>query len=217
MRIKPSALLSLVLLLPGVQALGQEVPTGEQQRLLELKKMEFARQNDRLYASVVEAYQKAAKFDVDKLKMQLEQAKLDGAVWARVPSLDSLDAGFPSGAWWRNPEFAKAVELSAEQQKRMEDVFAQHRLRLIELNAGLVKEEAVLRPLLADVRPDEESRILDQIDRVAQARADLEKTNARMLLGLRQVLSQDQWTRLSSLNGVSLTKKTLPTLPALRK
>jgi periplasmic protein CpxP/Spy len=31
---------------------------------------------------------------------------------------------------------------------------------------------------------------------VAQARAELEKANARMLLSVRQVLTADQWTRL---------------------
>jgi hypothetical protein len=31
---------------------------------------------------------------------------------------------------------------------------------------------------------------------VAQARAELEKANARMLLGIRRVLNQDQWKKL---------------------
>jgi hypothetical protein len=35
-----------------------------------------------------------------------------------------------------------------------------------------------------------------QIDKVADARADLEKANAKMLLGIRGVLTPDQWTKL---------------------
>ena len=45
-----------------------------------------------------------------------------------------------------------------------------------------------MEPLLAADQPDE-GKILAQIDRVAQARAELEKANARMLLGLRRVLT----------------------------
>jgi hypothetical protein len=52
-----------------------------------------------------------------------------------------------------------------------------------------------MEPLLAADHPDE-AKIPGQIDRIAQARAELEKANARMLPGFRNVLSQDQWTRL---------------------
>ena len=44
-------------------------------------------------------------------------------------------------------------------------------------------------------RPDE-AKVLAQIDRVAQDRAELEKANARMLLGLRNVLTPEQWKKL---------------------
>ena len=45
--------------------------------------------------------------------------------------------------------------------------------------------------------PDE-PKILAQIDRVAQARAELEKANARLLLGIRRVLTPDQWKKLQA-------------------
>lgn len=54
-----------------------------------------------------------------------------------------------------------------------------------------------MAPLLAADQPDE-GKILAQIDRVAQARAELEKANARMLLGLRRVLTPDQWKTLQA-------------------
>jgi hypothetical protein len=100
--------------------------------------------------------------------------------------------------FWRNVEFSKTVGLTADQQKKMEEVFQQNRLRLIDLNASLAKEESVLRSLIADLRPDEEPRVLGQIDRVAEVRTELERTNSRMLLGLRQALTQEQWSKLST-------------------
>jgi len=89
------------------------------------------------------------------------------------------------------------LSLTADQQKKMDDIFQQSRLRLVDLNASLQKEELTLEPLLAADQPDE-PKILAQIDRVAQARAELEKANARMLLGIRRVLNQDQWKKLQS-------------------
>jgi hypothetical protein len=63
------------------------------------------------------------------------------------------------------------------------------------LNANLQKEETILEPLMEAERMDE-ARILAQVDRVALARAELEKSNARMLLGIRQAMTADQWGRL---------------------
>lgn len=103
----------------------------------------------------------------------------------------------PPGKWWSDPHFAQRLGLTADQQKKMDAIFDQARLKLIDLSAALQKEEARMEPLLAAERPDE-AKILAQIDHVAQARAELEKGNARMLLGLRGVLTQEQWNRLQS-------------------
>jgi Spy/CpxP family protein refolding chaperone len=103
----------------------------------------------------------------------------------------------PTGKWWDNPGLAKRLNLTADQQKKMDDVFQQHRLRMIDLHAALEKEEATLDPLIEAANPDD-SKVLPQIDRVAQARAELEKANARLLLGLRHVLTPEQWKTLDS-------------------
>jgi periplasmic protein CpxP/Spy len=101
------------------------------------------------------------------------------------------------GRWWDNPQVAKDLNLAPDQKQKMDDVFQQNRTKLIDLHASLQKEEATLDPLINADSPDE-TKILAQIDRVAQARAELEKANARMLLSVRQVLTADQWTKLKT-------------------
>jgi periplasmic protein CpxP/Spy len=101
------------------------------------------------------------------------------------------------GRWWDNPQVAKDLNLAPDQKQKMDDVFQQSRLKLIDLHASLQKEEATLEPLINADSPDE-AKILAQIDKVAQARAELEKANARMLLSVRQVLTADQWTKLKA-------------------
>jgi Spy/CpxP family protein refolding chaperone len=103
----------------------------------------------------------------------------------------------PHGRWWNNPEFVQKLGLTADQQKRMEAVFQQNRPSLMDLSATVRKEETAMEPLLAADQPDE-GKVLAQIDRVAQARAELEKANARMLLGLRRVLTSEQWKTLQA-------------------
>ena len=103
----------------------------------------------------------------------------------------------PHGRWWNNPEWVQKLGLTPDQQKKMEAVFEQSRPSLMDLLANARKEETAMEPLLAADQPDE-GKILAQIDRVAQARAELEKANARMLLGLRRVLTSDQWKTLQA-------------------
>jgi Spy/CpxP family protein refolding chaperone len=108
-----------------------------------------------------------------------------------------MERSLPPGRWWNSPEMAQKLSLNSDQQKKMDDIFQQNRLRLIDLNATLQKEEITMEPLVAADAPDE-TKILAQIDRVAQARAELEKANARFLLGIRRVLTQDQWKKLQT-------------------
>ena len=100
--------------------------------------------------------------------------------------------GPPPGRWWNNPDMARKLGLTADQQKKMDDIFQQARVRLIDLHAALDKEEAMLEPLMQAAQPDD-AKVLPEIDKIAQARAELEKANARLLLAMRHVLTPEQW------------------------
>ncbi len=103
----------------------------------------------------------------------------------------------PPGIWWKNPDIIQKLSITPDQQKRMDDIFQQSRLQLIDLKAEVEKQEVVLEPMLA-ANPPDTNKVLAQIDKAAQARAELEKANARMLLGIRTVLTPDQWTKLQA-------------------
>jgi len=105
--------------------------------------------------------------------------------------------GGQRGRWWDNPRLAQQIGLTDAQKKQMDAIFLQHRLKLIDLNAALEKDEILMRPMLGADQLDE-AKILSQIDTIAQARADLEKENARMLFGIRKVLTPEQWTKLKT-------------------
>ena len=115
----------------------------------------------------------------------------------RRPTSARLRGG-PPGRWWDNPEMAKKLGMTGDQVKKMDDIFQQVRIKLIDLNGNLRKEEAMLDPLMQADNPDD-AKLLPQIDRVANARAELEKANARLLLSIRHVLT--------SINGRSCNRK----------
>lgn len=102
------------------------------------------------------------------------------------------------GKWWKNSEVVQKVGLSEDQVTRMEKIFQDYRLKLIDQHAALQKEEVQMEPLVESDTPDE-TKIVAQIDRVANARASLEKSNALMMLGIRKVMTAEQWKKLQTL------------------
>ena len=103
------------------------------------------------------------------------------------------------GRWWNNPKIAQAINLTDDQKKKMDDIFQQHRLKLVDLHANLEKQQIMMRPMIEADQPNE-SQVLAQIDKIAQARADLEKADAHMLFDIRKVLTADQWQKLKALH-----------------
>ena len=122
----------------------------------------------------------------------------DGHGWGRPPMERTFhDEHF--GRWWNNPKIAQAVGLSDDQKKKMDDIFQQHRLKLVDLHANLEKQQLLMRPMIEADQPNE-SQVLAQIDKIAQARAELEKADAHMLFDIRKVLTADQWQKLKVLH-----------------
>ncbi len=101
------------------------------------------------------------------------------------------------GRWWNNPTEAAKLKLTDAQRKSMDDTLQQHRETLVDLRGTLEKAELELGPLMKEDQPNE-GNILAQIDKIAQARAELEKANARFLLAIRSKLTPEQWKQLEA-------------------
>ena len=99
------------------------------------------------------------------------------------------------GQWWNNPKVVEKLKLTDDQRKAMDGIFQQHREKLVDLRGNVEKAEIAMEPLVKADQPNE-SAVLAQIDKVAQARAELEKANARFLFELRSKLTPDQWKQV---------------------
>lgn len=111
----------------------------------------------------------------------------------------------PRGKWWENPELARRLGITADQKKRMDDVFLQSRMKLIDLQASMEKDELTLESLMEGPQLDD-SKILPEVDKVAEDRAELEKADVRMLLGIRHILTPQQWTALNQGDGNAMVR-----------
>ena len=101
------------------------------------------------------------------------------------------------GKWWKNSEVAAEIGLTEAQGNQIEQAFFEHRLKLIDMNADVERNEARLQPLMEADQPDE-AKISAQLDQLLAARARLEKANMMMMVSIRKVLSVDQWKKLEA-------------------
>ena len=101
----------------------------------------------------------------------------------------------PPGRWWNDKRVARSLNLRADQQHRMDDILAANKGTLIGLYSNLKHEEDRLTSMSREDLQDE-GKVFAGIDRVAQARADLEKANAHTLLQIRKELDAQQLAEL---------------------
>ena len=82
--------------------------------------------------------------------------------------------------------------------KNISRTYLEHKLKLIDLQADVEKQELLLQPLMDIDQPDQ-NKVGAQIDLITEARGKLEKENAMMMLAIRRWLSVEQWKTLKSL------------------
>lgn len=99
------------------------------------------------------------------------------------------------GKWWDRPMLVQRLGLTPQQREKMNGILQQHRLHLVDLRANLQKAEIELEPLVNADEPND-AAIMDQVGKVADARAELEKANARLLLAVRHELTLTQWQQM---------------------
>ncbi|MGA7256080.1 MAG: periplasmic heavy metal sensor [Terracidiphilus sp.] len=113
------------------------------------------------------------------------------------PPMEQLLGPGGMGRWWNNPKAIERLKLTDDQRKEMDQILLEHREKLIDMRGAVEKAELAMEPLVGADQPNEQA-ILAQIDKIAQARAELEKANARFLLAIRAKLTPEQFKELKS-------------------
>ena len=99
--------------------------------------------------------------------------------------------------WWQSDTYKKELGLTAEQTRRLEEIFQKALPSLKVQKTELDEAEAKFEKLIERA---EDNAVMEQLNLVEAARADLNKTRALMLLGMRKVLTRDQWAKFTALH-----------------
>ena len=104
-------------------------------------------------------------------------------------------ADLPPGKWWRRPEIIQQLQLSEEQQGRLDGIFRTAADDLIDLRGGVEKANVALRAELDQSQLDRQ-KIHAFATRLSELRGRLFDRELMMLVDMRAVLSDTQWNRM---------------------
>ena len=112
-----------------------------------------------------------------------------------------------NSTWWTNNALLTRLGVSDDQRVKLEQAFARNRQNLTASKDVLEREEAQLSKLL-DVDQVDRAGVATQINKVVQARGEMERINSLMTLDMREVLTRAQWSQLQLQQGYSLSLNT---------
>lgn len=101
----------------------------------------------------------------------------------------------PPGKWWRKPEIVQQLNLSDDQQDKLDAIFRDAAEELVDLKAEIEKANIGLRGELD--RPTlDRAAIMRAGQRLDDARGKMFLRELAMLIDMRGVLNAQQWTRM---------------------
>jgi BlaR1 peptidase M56/heavy-metal resistance protein len=103
--------------------------------------------------------------------------------------------GMQTPAWWTDPQLLLRLGLTDDQRAKIEKAYESHRPGILSSRENLRNEEARQARLL-EADPVDGQAVLAQIDRVVEARAQVERASAAMNLAVRGYLTPVQWMQL---------------------
>jgi len=104
-------------------------------------------------------------------------------------------SAMPPGKWWRRPEIIQSLNLSEEQQNKLETIFRTSSGDLIDLRGEVEKLNITLRGDLDQAQLDR-AAIRKDAQRLSDARTRLFERELMMLVDMRAVLNDSQWDRM---------------------
>jgi Spy/CpxP family protein refolding chaperone len=99
--------------------------------------------------------------------------------------------------WWQSEKYKKALVLTAEQTRRIEEVFQKALPKLKVQKTALDEAEAKFEGL---IERGDDGAVMEQINVLEEKRADLAKSRTLMLYDMRKLLTKEQWAKFTAIH-----------------
>ena len=118
------------------------------------------------------------------------------AIFVIVPVMASGQE-VPAGKWWYNPKIQKNLNLSKQEVKQLDKLFASSKRKLIKHKSAVEREQFELDQLLSG-KDGNDAAVKKQFRNLEKARQDLSNERLQFVIGVRNILGPDRFQQLKS-------------------
>jgi Spy/CpxP family protein refolding chaperone len=101
----------------------------------------------------------------------------------------------PPGKWWKRPLIVRMLNITVEQQAKLEVVFSRHRREFVDLKADVERRQIDVEELVAK-KDSDPRKVSAAVDALEESRLKLRKAATMMFLEQKDVLSATQWQQI---------------------
>lgn len=103
----------------------------------------------------------------------------------------------PHGKWWRLPSIQKSLNVTPDEQKKLDQLYTESRKRMIDLKATVEKEKLDLEVIM-DSEIFNKSACLKQFQSLANAKTKLGTERFSFITEIRALFGQERYLKLSA-------------------
>jgi hypothetical protein len=106
--------------------------------------------------------------------------------------------------WWMSDQYKRELSLTNDQSRRLEEVF---QAALPSLRAQKKALDDADQQFQQVMQRGNYSSVMEQVDHLEAARANLNRTRTMMLVNMRKLLTTDQWVKLDAMHQAAEQRK----------
>ena len=118
------------------------------------------------------------------------------AIFVMSPVM-AIGQDVPAGKWWYNPKIQKNLNLSKNEVKSLDKLFASSKRKLIKHKSAVEREQFELDQLLSGKDVDD-AAVKKQFKNLEKARQNLANERLQFVIGVRNILGPDRFQQLKS-------------------
>ena len=103
------------------------------------------------------------------------------------------------GKWWNNSAMADELKLTDSERKILDEKYTESRRKLIDLKSEVEKERLEL-DIVLDKQDSIRTQIVDQYNRLENARAKLSKERFGLLIEVREIIGVERFQELKAMH-----------------
>jgi Spy/CpxP family protein refolding chaperone len=103
----------------------------------------------------------------------------------------------PMGKWWLRAEVAEKLNLTSEEQQRLDNMFVQSRRKMIDLRSNVQKEKLELDVIL-NKKDFDENACMNRFKKFQDARTTLANEQFKFLIETRKLLGIERFQQLET-------------------